>query len=90
MSGFRSPKSPAGAKASGAGSTHTSNAKPLAKSGAKASGGPHGSSTHEHLDGSRKRAAAGAKASQAGRNSIVAPDSGYPSGPERVTEHHRK
>lgn len=91
MSGFRSAKSAAGSKAAGTGSTHTSNAKPLAKSGAKASGSAAsgGHSTHERLSPDR-RATPGAKASNAGRNSIVAADSGYPSGPERVTEHHRK
>lgn len=74
MSGFRSQKSEAGAKASGPGSTHQRAGKPRSAAGAKASGGMHGTSTHEGLSPDR-RSKPGAKASQgAGSSSLV--DSG--------------
>lgn len=71
MSGFRSPKSAAGSKAAGQGSTHRHTARSRAASGAKASDGSMGgNSTHESLSPDR-RSKAGAKASQSGNNSIV-------------------
>lgn len=82
MSGFRSPKSAAGSKAAGAGSTHTTVSKPRAAGGAKASGGAHGVSTHEALSPDR-RSKPGAKAANAGRNTTVAEGQGVsdPHGP---------
>lgn len=74
MSGFRSQPLGAGSKATGPGSTHQRTDKPRAGGGAKASGAVSasgGRSTHEALAPDR-RAKAGAKASNAGRNSIVA------------------
>lgn len=71
MSGFRSQKSSAGAKASGPGSTHRTVSKPRSAPGGNASGGMHGTSTHESLEPDR-RAKPGAKASQgAGSSSTV-------------------
>lgn len=79
MSGkLRVPAAHAGSKAAGEGSTHVTNAKPLASGGAKASGGADSyrpdKSPVGRKDGGGSKASAGA----------------YTGHGERVTSHHRK
>jgi hypothetical protein len=71
MSGLRSTPAGGGSKAAGEGSTHRSNATPLAGSGAKATQASGGGTTHASLSPDR-REKAGAKASNSGRNTTVA------------------